>query len=42
MKQNLPMEGDTSMYEIFNRLNSGGVNLRPQENQDKHVPLGLL
>ena len=31
VKQNLPMKGDTSMYEIFNRLNSGGVNLRPQE-----------
>lgn len=31
VKQNLPVEGDTSMYEIFNRLNSGGVNLRPQE-----------
>ena len=24
-------EGDTAMYEVFNRLNSGGVNLRPQE-----------
>ena len=24
-------EGDDAMYEIFNRLNSGGVNLRPQE-----------
>lgn len=23
--------GDTSMYEIFNRLNSGGMNLTPQE-----------
>ena len=23
--------GDDAMYEIFNRLNSGGVNLRPQE-----------
>ena len=24
-------EGDDAMYEIFNRLNSGGVNLTPQE-----------
>ena len=24
-------EGDDAMYEIFNRLNSGGVNLKPQE-----------
>ena len=24
-------EGDEAMYEIFNRLNSGGVNLTPQE-----------
>ncbi len=24
-------KGDTAMYEIFNRLNSGGINLRPQE-----------
>ena len=23
--------GDSAMYEIFNRLNSGGVNLKPQE-----------
>lgn len=26
-----PEEDDSSIYEIFNRLNSGGVNLRPQE-----------
>jgi hypothetical protein len=32
IKQNLPKEDDdSSMYEIFNRLNSGGVNLWPQE-----------
>jgi uncharacterized protein with ParB-like and HNH nuclease domain len=31
IKQNLPSDDDTSMYEIFNRLNSGGVNLGPQE-----------
>ena len=24
-------DGDTAMYEVFNRLNSGGVNLHPQE-----------
>ena len=30
IKQNQP-SGDSSIYEIFNRLNSGGVNLRPQE-----------
>ncbi|HXM59332.1 MAG TPA: DUF262 domain-containing protein [Terriglobales bacterium] len=32
IKQNLPKDDDdSSMYEIFNRLNSGGVNLWPQE-----------
>ncbi|MFN4251996.1 hypothetical protein, partial [Deinococcus sp.] len=31
IRQNLPNGDDSSMYEIFNRLNSGGVNLRPQE-----------
>jgi uncharacterized protein with ParB-like and HNH nuclease domain len=30
VKQNVP-EDDSSVYEIFNRLNSGGINLRPQE-----------
>ena len=36
IKQNGSRDGDTStydtaMYEVFNRLNSGGINLRPQE-----------
>jgi uncharacterized protein with ParB-like and HNH nuclease domain len=31
VKQNVPSEDDSSMYEVFNRLNTGGVNLRPQE-----------
>jgi len=31
IKQNLPPDDDSSMYEIFNRLNSGGVNLKAQE-----------
>lgn len=32
VKQNLPAEdNDSSIYEIFNRLNSGGINLAPQE-----------
>jgi hypothetical protein len=32
IKQNAPEEeGDTSVFEIFYRLNTGGVNLRPQE-----------
>lgn len=32
IKQNAPDEdGDSSIYEIFNRLNSGGVNLTHQE-----------
>ena len=30
VKQNSPSD-DSSIYEIFNRLNSGGVNLMPQE-----------
>jgi len=31
VKQNAPTDDDSSMYEIFNRLNTGGINLRPQE-----------
>ena len=31
IKQNFPPEDDSSIYEIFNRLNSGGMNLKPQE-----------
>lgn len=32
IKQTAPKEeDDTSVFEIFNRLNTGGVNLRPQE-----------
>lgn len=31
VKQNVPRDDDSSMYEVFNRLNTGGVNLRPQE-----------
>lgn len=32
IRQNSPEDdGDSSIYEIFNRLNSGGVNLTPQE-----------
>lgn len=31
VKQNKPSDDDSSMYEVFNRLNTGGVNLRPQE-----------
>ncbi len=31
IKQNSPGGDDSSIYEIFNRLNSGGINLTPQE-----------
>ncbi len=31
IKQIAPCEDDSSMFEIFSRLNSGGVMLRPQE-----------
>lgn len=31
VKQNVPSDDDSSMYEVFNRLNSGGVNLCHQE-----------
>ena len=31
IKQNLPENDDSVIHEIFNRLNSGGVNLKPQE-----------
>ena len=31
VRQNSPKDDDSSVYEIFNRLNTGGTNLRPQE-----------
>ena len=31
VKQNHPKDDDSSIFEIFNRLNSGGMNLSPQE-----------
>lgn len=31
IKQNAPKDDDSAVYEIFNRLNTGGINLRPQE-----------
>jgi hypothetical protein len=31
IKQNIPEGDDSSIFEIFNRLNSGGMNLTPQE-----------
>lgn len=31
VKQNSPKDDNSAMYEIFNRLNTGGVNLQPQE-----------
>ncbi len=31
IRENSFASGQTAIYEIFNRLNSGGVNLRPQE-----------
>lgn len=31
VKQNLPDNDHSSVFEIFNRLNSGGINLKPQE-----------
>lgn len=31
IRQNSPEDEDSSIYEIFNRLNSGGINLTPQE-----------
>lgn len=31
IRQNTPEDDDSSIYEIFNRLNSGGINLTPQE-----------
>lgn len=31
VRQNGPQNDDSSIYEVFNRLNTGGVNLRPQE-----------
>ena len=31
VKQVSPSDDDSSIFEIFNRLNTGGVNLRPQE-----------
>lgn len=31
IKQMLPPEDDSSIFELFNRLNTGGINLRQQE-----------
>ena len=31
IKQNSPDDSDSSIYEVFNRLNSGGINLTAQE-----------
>jgi hypothetical protein len=31
VKQNKPSGDDSSIYEMFNRLNTGGINLKPQE-----------
>jgi uncharacterized protein with ParB-like and HNH nuclease domain len=31
VKQNSPEGDDSSIYEVFNRLNTGGINLRAQE-----------
>jgi hypothetical protein len=31
IKQNLPEDDHSVVFEVFNRLNSGGVNLKPQE-----------
>lgn len=31
VKQSAPSGDDSSMFEVFNRLNTGGINLRPQE-----------
>jgi len=31
VKQNDPEDGDSAVFEIFNRLNTGGINLTPQE-----------
>ena len=31
IKQLSPKNDDSSIYELFNRLNTGGMNLKPQE-----------
>lgn len=31
VKQSSPSDDDSSIFELFNRLNTGGINLRPQE-----------
>src|SRR5205085_3716910 len=31
VKQNVPKDDDSSIYEMFNRLNTGGINLTSQE-----------
>lgn len=31
VKQNKPPDDDSCVFEMFNRLNTGGINLRPQE-----------
>src|SRR3989304_4245085 len=38
VKQNVPKDDDSAVYEIFNRLNTGGINLRPQEIRTSMYP----
>jgi hypothetical protein len=43
IKQDVPKEDrDSSVFEIFNRLNTGGVNLRPQEIRTSLYHSGML
>jgi hypothetical protein len=41
VKQNVPKDDDSAVYEIFNRLNSGGINLLPQEIRITLYPSGF-
>jgi uncharacterized protein with ParB-like and HNH nuclease domain len=38
LKQNFPEDNDSSIFEIFNRLNTGGINLSPQEIRSSLYP----
>ncbi len=42
IKQNFPQEDDSSVFEIFNRLNTGGLNLTPQEIRISLYPSAFM
>lgn len=42
LKQNFPEDDDSSILELFNRLNTGGINLSPQEIRSSLYPSDFM